>query len=210
MDKSKHEIDTADPEAETAREAIMEATYRALCAHGAAGFTVQAVADEFDKSKSLIFYHYDSKEHLLTSFLAHLLDRFKERMAETDFEEPDEQLDNLVDALLFGSDDNEDFQTAMFGLQSQAPVNEAYRKQFQINRSNTHDLLEGVIEHGIEEDVFADVDASQVATEILTIIDGARTQLVVFGDDDVLDTTRDMIDGHLDDRLFANDAGETE
>lgn len=205
VDESKHEDGTGTSEAEAACEAIMEATYRALCEHGTSDLTVQAIANEFDKSKSLIFYHYDSKEHLLLSFLAYLLDRFEERVAATDCEEPDEQLYSLIDALLFGPDDNEDFQTAMFELRLQAPFNEAYREQFRTNRSNTHELFEGVIERGIEDGVFADADAARVATTVLTIIDGARTQFVVYGDDEILDTTRKIIDAHLETTLFATD-----
>jgi AcrR family transcriptional regulator len=210
FDEAKRDGGTAAPDAEAACQAIMEATYRALCEHGAADLSVQAIADEFDKSKSLIFYHYDSKEQLLSAFLAYLLDGFERRVAATADEEPDERLDRLIDALLFDPGDNEDFQIAMFELRSQAPFNDAYREQFRTNRSNTHDLFEGVIERGIEEDIFADVDASRVVTEMFTIVDGARTQLVVFGDDAILDTTREMIDAHLDARLFTDDVGGTE
>jgi AcrR family transcriptional regulator len=210
LDDAKHDGGTTAPEAEAACTEIMEATYRALCEHGAAELSVQAIADEFDKSKSLIFYHYDSKEQLLSAFLAYLLDGFERRVAATVDEDPDERLDRLIDALLFDPGDNEDFQIAMFELRSQAPFNDAYREQFRTNRSNTHDLFESVIERGIEDGVFADVDASQVVTEVFTIVDGARTQLVVFGDGEILDTTREMIDAHLAARLFADDGGETE
>src|SRR5699024_5485719 len=194
------------PEPETSQEAIMQATYRALCNCGAADFTIQAVADEFAKSKSLIFYHYDTREDLLSAFLVYLIDRFEEQVAETDIEDADEELDGLIDALLFGPDDNEDFQTAMFELRSQAPFNETYREQFRTNRSHTHELFEGVIERGIEDGVFTEVDASRIATLILTTIDGARTQLVVYGDDEILGSGRELIDAQLAVVLFA--AGE--
>lgn len=190
-------------EPETSQEAIMQATYRALCSCGAADFTIQAVANEFEKSKSLIFYHYDTKEELLSAFLIYLIDRFEEQVAETEIEDADEELDGLIDALLFGPEDNGDFQTAMFELRSQAPFNEVYREQFRTNRSYTHDLFEGVIERGIEDGVFTEADASRIATLILTTIDGARTQLVVYGDDGILDTARELIDAQLDVVLFA-------
>src|SRR5699024_8534223 len=114
LDEAKHESGTAASESETVCGSIMEATYRALCEHGAAELSVQAIADEFDKSKSLIFYHYESREQLLSAFLAYLLDGFERRVAASADEEPDEQLDRLIDTLLFGPDDNEDFQIAMF------------------------------------------------------------------------------------------------
>ena len=191
-----------------AREAIMGATYRALCAHGTANLTIQTIADEFDKSKSLIFYHYDSKEDLLVSFLAYLIDRFEERVETTDMEDPTEQLDALIDALLFGPDDHVDFQTAMLELRSQAPYNEAYREQFRTNDEYVFALFEEVIERGVECGAFADVDPSRIATMLLTTIDGARTRFVVLGDDRILDTVREMIDDQLDRTLFAGSESE--
>ena len=145
----------------------MEATYRALCDHSAVDLTVEKIADEFDKSRSLIFYHFDSKEDLLSSFLAYLLERFEDRVTASDTEDLGEQLDSLIDGLLFGSEDNEDFQTAMFELRAQAPFNDAYREQFRTNRAYTHDLIEGVIDRGIEEGVFNEVDATGVAATLL-------------------------------------------
>ncbi len=43
----------------------MEATYRALCANGFASLTMQDIADEAEKSTSLLHYHYDTKRDLL-------------------------------------------------------------------------------------------------------------------------------------------------
>lgn len=182
----------------------MEATYRALCTHGAADLSVQAIADEFDKSKSLIFYHYDSREDLLSSFLAYLLENFKNRVVASEIDDPVTQLDGLIDSLLYGPDDNESFQIAMLELRSQAPFNEAYRDQFRRNRVYVHRLTARVIDCGIDDGVFTPVDSDYIATLLLTMIDGARLQLVVLGDEAILDTTRDAIDDRLDATLFAN------
>ncbi|WP_256687715.1 TetR/AcrR family transcriptional regulator [Halococcus qingdaonensis] len=203
------DIDAADDTAEqadsgTANEAIMEATYRALRTHGAADLSVQAIADEFDKSKSLIFYHYDSREDLLSSFLAYLLENFKNRVAASEITDPVTQLDGLIDSLLYGPDDNESFQIAMLELRSQAPFNEAYRDQFRRNRAYVHRLTARVIDCGIDDSVFAPVDPDYIATLLLTMIDGARLQLVVLGDETILDTTRAAIDDRLDETLFAD------
>ena len=43
------------------KKEIMEATYEALCKHGYAELSIEKIADEFDKGKSLIYYHYDDK-----------------------------------------------------------------------------------------------------------------------------------------------------
>ena len=183
------------------QEAIMEATYRALCKHGVANLTIQAISDEFEKSKSLIFYHYNTKEDVLSSFLVYLLKRFKDRVAANDIDDPAEQLDNLINGLLFGPEDNKAFQTAMLELRSQAPFNSVYRKQFQTNRNYLHDYIDEIIEKGIHEGIFNDIDTSRVAAMLLTFTDGARTEFVVFGDEEVLEATREGISDWLDTTL---------
>ncbi|PSQ42055.1 TetR family transcriptional regulator, partial [Halobacteriales archaeon QS_9_68_42] len=55
---------------EETRERITNATYRALCDHGYAALTMQDIADECDCSKSLLHYHFDTKEDLLVELLA--------------------------------------------------------------------------------------------------------------------------------------------
>ena len=60
---------------EATRGRIVDATYRALCANGYAALTMQDIADECDRSTSLLHYHFDTKEDLLVELLAHLLER---------------------------------------------------------------------------------------------------------------------------------------
>ncbi len=66
----------------------MAATYRALCAHGYADLTMQRIADEAGKSKSLLHYHYGTKQELLVAFLDYLFDRFEARVAATEGDAP--------------------------------------------------------------------------------------------------------------------------
>lgn len=70
------------------RNAIMTATYEALCAHGYTDLTAQDIADRTDKSKSLLFYHYDSKDDLVADFLVFLRELFDERFDDTDDQSP--------------------------------------------------------------------------------------------------------------------------
>lgn len=59
---------------------ILDATYRALCAHGYANLTLQDIAVEADTSKASIHYHYDSKNQLFAAFLDELFERFIDRV----------------------------------------------------------------------------------------------------------------------------------
>lgn len=65
---------TADQDA--TQEAIMDATYQALCKHGYTDLTIQKIADEFGKSKSLLYYHHDTKDEILIVLLEYLLNQF--------------------------------------------------------------------------------------------------------------------------------------
>ncbi|WP_435098531.1 TetR/AcrR family transcriptional regulator [Halarchaeum sp. P4] len=185
--------------------AIMEATYRALCEHGYADLTMQAIADEFEKSKSLIHYHYDTKEELLVAFLDYLLDEFLQKVEATDDEDPRERLERLVDALLSGPGEAADFQIAMLELRSQAPYVEAYREAFAANDARLSELLADTVRDGIEASEFRGVDPEQVAETILVMVDGARTRSVLFGDEDPVEHTRRAIDGYLHSHVFVGD-----
>ena len=67
-------------------EAIMEATARAIAEHGIADLTVRDIGAEFDRSRSLIHYHYNSKDDLLAAFVEYIVDRYTETGVDADGE----------------------------------------------------------------------------------------------------------------------------
>ena len=79
-----------DPFAEPSdtRQAILGAAFRALCEHGYANVTIQRIGDEFDKSPSLVYHHYDGKDDLLIDLLGFLLDAFEASVADGPVTEP--------------------------------------------------------------------------------------------------------------------------
>ena len=79
-----------DPFAEPSntRQAILSAAFRALCEHGYASVTIQRIGDEFDKSPSLVYHHYDGKDDLLLDLLGFLLDEFEASVADGAVTEP--------------------------------------------------------------------------------------------------------------------------
>ena len=81
---------------------IMFATYRALFQHGYSATTISSIADEFDKSRSLICYHYEDKAELPGDFLKYLLDELGSDLAASDGENPKSHLLEIVDLLLPG------------------------------------------------------------------------------------------------------------
>lgn len=186
-------MDATGPSLSETERDIMRATYRALCAHGYANLTMGAIADEFEKSQSLIHYHYETKQELLTAFLEFLLDRLAAKVADLDADDPEARLELLLDVLLLGPEDAEDFQTAMLELRVQAPYEERYRAQLAANDESVRALLEEVIASGVEAGTFAPVDPERAAELVLITIDGARSRRIVFGDVETIYRTRDTI-----------------
>lgn len=198
------------------RAAIMDATYRALCAHGYADLTMAAIADEFEKSKAAIHYHYDTKEDLLAAFLEYLLDRFLDRLR-FDADDPDARLEAIVDALLFGLDEDggangdggyehaeraaaagaesdRELHTALLEIRAQAPHRAAFREQLTANHALVEDLLAETIADGIEQGAFRETDPHRTARLLLATMLGGRVYDLTLDDRGVAADVRGALD----------------
>ncbi len=171
-------------------EEIMQATYAALCQHGYADLTMQDIADEYGKSTAAIHYHYDTKETLLATFLDYLLQQFVDSMHDIETTDPEQRLELLLDELLVTLKDNQDLSVALLEMRSQAPYEAAFRERFEQNDEYIQYTLKAVVNHGIDEGTFNDVDAARVTDSLLSIVDGGRTRAVVLDDPEALDVAR--------------------
>ncbi|GGL65752.1 TetR/AcrR family transcriptional regulator [Halocalculus aciditolerans] len=177
---------------------IMAATYRALCEHGYASLTMQAIADEYGKTTAAIHYHYDTKEGLMVAFLEYLLDRFVEHVEEVETVEPAARLHDLAGQFLRDDPEYRDLVVAVIELRAQAPYDADLREQFKQNNEYIRALLRTVVEDGIEQGVFRDVDPEHVATACLTIVDGARARYVTLDEPDAIDDGRQTLEEYLE------------
>jgi AcrR family transcriptional regulator len=183
---------------EGTREEIMHATYLALCEHGYADLTIQRIGEEFPKSKSLIYHHYDSKDRLLLDFLGFLLERFEGSIPPDDVDGADEHLRAVFDHALATPlpAERREFAKAMVELRAQAAHDERYRDHFTDHDRFFREHLAAIVEAGIDDGVFRAVDADAVATFLVTVIDGAMTQRVT-STDEATATVRDRLDGYV-------------
>lgn len=183
---------------------IMAATHRALCEHGYADLTMQDIAAEYEKTKSNLLYHYDTKEALLVAFLDYLYDRYEAHVAGVDGEEPAAHLTALADTVLPPADersaDYEDLLTAIMEIEAQAPYNEALRDRLHRFDDLLLDEVRETVAEGVEAGVFrSDADPEHTAQLFVTLVNGARTRYVTGGDS--LATARDLIGRHVCDDL---------
>jgi len=194
-------------------EEIMDGVYRALCNHGYAELTMQDIADECDKSKSLLHYHYDTKEDLLVAFLDQMMADYEEKLECRSDGEPLDRLVEFLARFVFTPEDTEraSFHLALLEMRSQGPFNERIREQ--LRRSD--DLLRGtvadILVDGIEEGVFKAVDVDETAALVVAMLDGARTRQITLSEGDVTEDTytRTVAEGairHVVEPLLAADA----
>ena len=191
------------------RGAIMEATYRALCEHGYADLTIQRIGDEFPKSKSLLYHHYESKDALLLDFLAYMLEHFETSVPREEHPDAATHLQAVLDHVLPDEldEDRREFTSAMVELRAQAAHDPEYREHFTRSTRFFHDRFTAIVEEGIEGGVFRDVDPDRVASLLLATIDGARLQRVTTDDDVGTTAVREELREYVETRLRADGGG---
>ena len=184
------------------RESIMTATYEALCEHGYTDLTAQDIADRTDRSKSALFYHYDSTEELTADFLEYLLEWLDDRVDETSALPPAQRLVRIVDWFLYGenADDRQSFHTAMLELRAQAPYNDRYREKLRKSDDRIRSTFQRILEDGIDEGQFVDHDTERTAGVLIAAIDGARIRHLTLDHDRYPDDVRaGIVDRILED-----------
>lgn len=194
-------MDVDEGESDDTRQALMRATFRALCDHGYADLSIQRIADEFEKSKSLIYYHYDDKDALLLDFLDYMHERFTEGMAEMERAEPGEQLLEFYDLVVPAEMDDEQasFIVALFELRTKAPQAPPYRERFTDMDELMKEHLARYLETGIDAGVFRDVDVDETAEFLLSIFNGMMVERATTAMGDRVATHRAAFESYVDD-----------
>ena len=192
------------------REAIMRATYRALCEHGYAALTIADIGAEFDKSVSLVYHHYEGKDDLLVDFLGYMLDRFRTEVVVEESDDPRERLRAALAGVRTGplAADRREFTSALTELRAQAAHDPAFREQFERTDAFFHERIADIVRTGIEQDVFRDVDPDRVATMMVTAVNGAMLTRVTT--DAPVTPALDELDAYIDSRLVVGDGEEDE
>lgn len=191
--------DPADDGADV-HAAIREATYRALCRHGYHETTIQHIADEFEKSKSLLYYHYENKGELLTDFLRHLLDDLAERLT-VDGADPHDELLTLVDRLVPVPMNEEEaqFRRVLLEIRAAAPHDERHRELLRRSDTIIRSAFADVIRRGVEAGRFDPaVDPDEAAEFVHTALLGTMIRGVTLDDPETVARTRRTLETYVD------------
>ena len=187
------------------REAIMEATFRALSEHGYKDLRVRDIGAEMDRSRQLIHYHFDGKYDLLSSFLAYIIDQYEGSVAVDERADPREELDARIDQCLFGPEFEEfshwDRMKVYHELYAHARNDERHRELFDDHYDRLRESIVRVVERGIDEGVFREVDAELMGQLITDVIHAARERRISLGHDDAPEQARRAVDEFVLDSL---------
>lgn len=180
------------------KQEIMDATYKALCVHGYADISIQKIADEFDKGKSLIYYHYDDKEDLMLTFLDFVYDDIEASYTSTEGMTPEERMDDFLKYTLGLRDESQwDFLKAYLELRAYAAHNEAFAEKFkeidEMALQNITEIIEGMGANKPEKH----------GKILLNLIEGAASKKVSIGDKEGLHEFKELIEGEL--QLLVNE-----
>jgi AcrR family transcriptional regulator len=191
-----------DPE--STREEILAAAYRALCRHGYADLTIETIGEEFDKSVSLIYHHYDGKDELLLACLDFMLEQYRAETETGNPTDPRAELEALCDEglLLDSSPDDREFIRSLVELRGQAPHNSAFREHFTRSDAFFRAHLIEIIEAGIEDGTFYDVDVDRTAEMIHTLASGVFFRYATADDDEWRPALRKELQAYLEARLY--------
>lgn len=184
----------------------MEATLQALCKHGYPSTTISNIAEEFDKSKSLLYYHYEDKEELLEDVLRFLLDHIEAELAAIEADDPEQRLQAILNQIL-PPDITEDelaARRAILEVRSQAPHQPGYYEQFEESDRLLLAELTAAIEQGVESGQFIAVDPDQTAELLYSLAYGSLLRAVTFDDPEIIDNGRSIIQGYLSASLRAS------
>ncbi|MFW5924426.1 MAG: TetR/AcrR family transcriptional regulator [archaeon] len=165
-----------DPDGDTRLE-ILAATYAAIDKHGYAALSMQHIADEFPKSKSLLYHHYDGKDDLLLDFLQFLQSRFETVTGVSDELDPSEQLAAFLD--IFVPRETTDLSPAddvariYVQLRAQAVHDQEYAAIFREGDERIYERLCEIVRAGIEAGAFdPSADPESVAHFLRYVISG--------------------------------------
>jgi AcrR family transcriptional regulator len=197
-------FDTPFGSSSETRTAIMRATYEALIEHGYENLTIQRIGDEFPKSKSLIYQHYDGKDEVLVALLEFLLEHFESQMSQPATGDADDCLRTVLDFVLASDPDaaRTELTKVMVELRGQSPHNRVFREYFTENDHTFRREFAAIVERGVDEGVYRPVDAEAVAEFVLTVVTGATVRRATT--DDALDVAavRRELDAYLDARVL--------
>ncbi len=187
----------------------MEATFRAISKHGYSDLRMRDIGNEMEMTRQVIHYHFDGKNDLMSSFLEYVAEQYEGSVEVDGDADPRSELDARIDQCLFGPEFEEfthwDRMRVYHELFAHAQNDEQHQQILDDHYAEIRDSIVRVVEEGVEEGVFHDVDAELVGQLITDVIHVARERKISLGHDDAPEQARRGIDEFVVSSLYADD-----
>lgn len=183
------------------REQILAAAFDALHEHGYPELTIDAIGDEFDKSQSLIYHHYDSKDELLIDLLQQMIDYFEGPMPEIRPSDPRDRIETFIETGIGLRQMDRTAIGTLIELRAQAVHDDRYREHFVRSDEVIQEAIADDIRDGIESGVFQEVDAERMATWLYTVSIGTAFRSVT-SDNTWIGMNEEEVRDYLERRLY--------
>jgi AcrR family transcriptional regulator len=188
---------------EEARKEVSRAVRRALAKHGYANLTTSQIAEETEKSEAFLFYHYDTKDDLVTAFLDDSIGWLDTRLKLTtdDLETPDDRLRALCDIMLAIDSPRamQGINIAVMELLSHAPHRKTLQEPLERHQNYVRDRLAEEVRAGVEQGIYReDVDPEAVASFLQMTLDGSTGSVLSLGREDIGREVQEKIHAYID------------
>ncbi|MBI2876191.1 MAG: TetR/AcrR family transcriptional regulator [Candidatus Tectomicrobia bacterium] len=163
--------------AERRRAQLVETACQCILEKGYRNFTLQDVTDRLGLSKGSLYHHFETKEELLLAVLDHLIhgwDQVIEKKLEG-LEGAEEKLSALLEASFEIGRDEVSYQV-LVDFWGEMDQNQAFREANTAFYARYRHQIAEIIEEGIQDGVFRQVDSAIAASMILALIDGFSLQ----------------------------------
>ena len=162
---------------EERRAEILEVTCQVVIDRGFAATRISDVAKRLDVSSSLIHYHFDSKEQLLAEAFAHYARNDVAEMEAEIASAPTAlaQLDRIIQSYVPEGSDDVEWMLWIDGW-GEALRNPLMKRISQALDEQTDDLLERVLEHGVDSGEFVCAAPAASAMRLTALVDGLAVQ----------------------------------
>ncbi|MEF8853796.1 MAG: TetR/AcrR family transcriptional regulator [Haloarculaceae archaeon] len=192
--------------AKDTREVIMEATFRALSKHGYSDLRMRDIGEEMELTRQVIHYHYDGKYDLMASFLEYITEQYEGSVEVDEAADPRDELEARIDQCLFGPEFEQfthwERMKVYHELFAHAQNDERHQEILDEHYDQIKASIVQVVERGVEEGVFREVDPGLMGEFVTDAIHVGRERRISLGHDDAPERARQAIHEYVLDSLY--------
>ncbi|MDD9949945.1 MAG: TetR/AcrR family transcriptional regulator [Zetaproteobacteria bacterium] len=169
--------------AEERKEQIVKATIHCITQHGYDNFSMQDVARKAGISKGIIHYYFLNKDDLMMSVLENVSTRIEASVLHTleKYSGAEKRLQIFVEACLDTVQNTKEYYQVSFDFWSQVQQKTEVRNLFLSHYERLRKICSDILQEGIHEKSFQNIDVSDFSNFILSIIDGISLQYLLNG-----------------------------